>query len=298
METIKYSINENYKLLPSITTIGVFDGIHLGHKLLFDTLDIEKSNLKKMVITFMKNPDYSLMKRVNVGELITLEEKITFFESVGIDYLVLLDDDVLNFSYKEFNNLLIKLNVKSIVVGSDFVYGKDKKGNIDTLGENFNLYVCPVLKKNGYKLSSNNVREYLINGEVHKVKEILGTNYKVSGNVKKGAGLGRSFGFPTANIDIPCNAFKMLNGVYACYAYVGEKKYLAVVNVGINPTVNTQKFPRIEAHILDFNSDIYGKDVTIEFIKLLRKEQKFNNVAELTKVVMNDIECVKKGYSL
>ena len=301
MEIINYSITEKYDLLPSITTIGVFDGIHLGHKLLFETMELEKGNLKKMVITFFKNPDYSLEKREDNGELMTLEEKISFFESQNIDYLVLLNEDVLRYSYEKFNeDVLRKLKVKSIVVGDEFVYGHNKKGNISTLkiDNDFTVHVCPVLNKEGVKLSSNSIRKHLLLGEVEKVKDILGSNYKVSGIVKRGAGLGQKLGFPTANIDVPSNSFKLFNGVYACYAYVDLKKYLAVVNVGINPTVNTQKFPRIEAHIIDFNNDIYGKNITVEFISLLRGEKKFNTVDELIKVVSNDIELVKKGYKL
>lgn len=123
-------------------------------------------------------------------------------------------------------------------------------------------------------------------------------NYKVSGIVVKGASLGRNFGFPTANINILNISNEISNGVYACYVYVDEIKYLGVVNVGINPTVNTQKFPRIEAHIIDFNGDLYGKKIDIEFLELLRDEKKFNNVDELINVVNEDIERVKKGYTL
>ena len=299
MEIIKYSASDNYDLSASITTIGTFDGIHLGHKLLFETLDIEKGNLKKMVITFLKNPDYSLLKRENVGELITIDDKIAFFERQNIDYLVLLDEEVLKYPYNKFNDdVLKKLNVISVVVGNEFEYGLNKKGNINTLGEDFNLYVCPVLTKNGDKLSSNNVRKFLLGGEVEKVQDILGTNYKISGIVQKGASLGAKFGFPTANINIPVNSFKLLNGVYACYIYIDENKYLGVVNVGINPTVNTQKFPRIEAHVIDFKGDLYGRKITVEFLKMLRREKKFDNTDELIKVVLNDIEYVKKGFNL
>ena len=127
---------------------------------------------------------------------------------------------------------------------------------------------------------------------------ILGHNYIITGEVSKGAGLGKTFGFPTANIEIDETSFYMFEGVYACYVYIGETKYLSVVNVGKNPTINTQKFPRIEAFIIDFDQDIYGKNIKVEFLKMIRSERKFSNVEELIQEINKNVEFVKKGFKL
>ncbi len=299
MEIIEFNDICKVKFSECIATIGVFDGIHLGHKLLFKMLDENKDNYKKMVITFKTNPDYSLLKKENNGDLDTFENKIAYFKSEKIDYVVLLSSDVLGYTYQRFNDkVLKKLGVKRVIVGEDFVYGHNIEGNIGTLKKDFDVIVCDNLKNKQGKLSSQNIRDFLLIGDVSKVKEVLGTNFKLSGIVQKGAGLGSKLGFPTANIALAEKTFKIASGVYAAYIYIEKNRYLGVVNVGVNPTINTQKFPRIEAHIIDFNDDLYGKNITIEFLKLIRKEIKFENTQMLIETVKENIETVKKGYNI
>ncbi len=282
-----------------IATIGAFDGLHLGHKMLIDLLNENSGNLKKMVITFNIHPDYSLNKRFDNGNLTSREAKEKFFEDNKIDYYVVLGEDILEYSFQEFNQkVLKKLHVSKVVVGKDFKYGKNKMGNIESLKRDFDVIECPLIVSNGQKMSSQRIREHLENGDVELIREILGENYKVSGIVQKGAGLGRKLGFPTANILLNSNNYMIMNGVYACFLRVENdpNTYLAVVNVGKNPTINTQKFPRIEAHIIDYNEDLYGKQIVLEFLKLIRKEIKFASVDDLICEINKNVEEVKRGF--
>ena len=299
MEIISFVKGFNYKIPECIATIGAFDGLHLGHNMLVNCMDENKKRYKKMVITFEKHPDYSLNKREYSGLLSLKDDKIKYFESYNFDYFIVLNEDILDYSYQEFNEKVLKnLNVKALVLGSDFVYGRGGKGNISTLSSDFDVTECELLYSNGIKLSSQKVREYLSNGEVEKVKNVLGHNYKLTGEVKRGAGLGKTFGFPTANVEIEQTSYLLLEGVYACYIFVGKNKYLGVVNVGKNPTINTQKFPRVEAFIIDFDQEIYGEKITIEFLKMIRRERKFDSVNELILEIKKNVDFVKKGFNI
>ena len=284
----------------SIVTIGAFDSIHLGHKKLFSELLNQKENsngeYKTVVFTFDLHPDFYLKKRENNGFLENNKTKKEIFESFKIDYLIILNKDILSYSYKDFHEkVLDKVNTKKVIVGTDFVYGYNQTGNISTLKEDYEVIDFLVLKEDGDKISSSEIRKCLENGNVEEAAKLLGKPYTVEGIVEKGAGLGTKIGIPTANIKCPELGVKLADGVYGTVVVFGGNKYLGITNVGKNPTVNTQVKSRIETHIIDFDGDIYGKSITLEFVKFIRGEIKFKNVDELVKMIKKNIDDFKKG---
>ena len=282
-----------------IATIGSFDGIHIGHKKLFQSLVDKKkeyNNLyKTAVFTFELHPDYYLKKRNNVGLIESDKDKFQCFKDYEIDYVFQLSNSVLSLSYEEFHEFILdKYNTKIIVVGDDFKYGANASGNVDTLKKKYEVVSLLITNNSGEKLSSNMIRNYLEKGEVGKIKSVLGHNYFVEGVVAKGAGLGRKLGFPTANIEVDEKCYLMLEGVYETKVYINKKEYFGITNVGKNPTVNTQVKPRIETYILGFNGDLYGKTIKVEFLEFIRGEQKFSSVDELKQTIMNNVKDLKK----
>ena len=282
-----------------VCTIGVFDGVHKGHKLVFDALfkEAKKINAKTIVFTFDPHPDYVLSKRENKGYLLPLDERINAFRQLGIDYCCVIkcDEALVNMPYQEFNARFLS-EMNAIVVGSDFRYGHKAKGNTYTLTSiTDNLIVIPVLKDNeGKKIGSEDVRRYLDNGQIRQANNILLKNYKIGGIVSKGNKIGSTLGIKTANIRLEQNDFIMKKGVYKCYAIIDNEKYLAICNIGYSPTVKDNVDLRLEVHILDFDQDLYGKFMLVEFVDFIRDEIKFNNVGQLKAQILKDIEEVKK----
>ena len=286
----------------SIVTIGAFDSIHIGHEKLLNEMLKQKKNseykYKTIVFTFDMHPDYYLHKRNNNGYLQSKKEKNEIFKNYEIDYLVILGKDILGYSYKEFHKeILNKVNTKTVVVGSDFVYGLNKEGNVNTLKEDYNVIDLLAVNDNGQKISSTEIRNLLEQGKVEEASKLLGKPYSVSGVVIRGAGLGRKIGIPTANISCHEIGVKIADGVYGTIVKVSGEKYLGITNIGKNPTVNTQVVSRIETHIIDFDGDLYGKKIEIDFIKYIRGEIKFANVDDLVKMVKKNIEDFKKGIN-
>ena len=282
-----------------VCTIGVFDGVHKGHKLIFDALfkEAKKINAKTIVFTFDPHPDYVLSKRENKGYLLPLDERINAFRQLGIDYCCVIkcDETLVNMPYQEFNARFLS-EMNAIVVGSDFRYGHKAKGNTYTLTSiTDNLIVIPVLKDNdGKKIGSEDVRRYLDKGQIKEANNILLKNYKIGGIVSKGNKIGSTLGIKTANIRLEQNDFIMKKGVYKCYAIIDNEKYLAICNIGYSPTIIDNEDLRLEVHILDFDKDLYGKFMLVEFVDFIRDEIKFNNVDELKMQILKDIEEVKK----
>ena len=282
-----------------VCTIGVFDGVHKGHKLIFDALfkEAKKINAKTIVFTFDPHPDYVLSKRENKGYLLPLDERINAFRQIGLDYCCIIrcDEELVNMPYQEFNARFLS-EMNAIVVGSDFRYGRNAKGNTYTLASiTDNVIVIPVLKDNeGNKIGSEDVRRYLDNGQIREANNILLKNYKIGGIVSNGNKIGSTLGIKTANIRLEQNDFMLKKGVYKCYAIIDHEKYLSICNIGYSPTIKENKELRLEVHILDFEKDLYGKFMLVEFVDFIRDEIKFNNIKELKAQILKDIEEVKK----
>lgn len=270
---------------PCDVTIGFFDGVHLGHKALINTL--EKSSNKKVIITFEHHPTKS--------NLMSLDEKIYLLSKFDVDELIVIS--LLGSNQKvtaeQFIEFLKKICVKTISVGADFRFGFKASGDVSMLEQNFKVNICEFAKIDGEKISSMKIREALSAGNIDLCNSLLGRDYQITGKVVQGDQIGRTINFPTANIE--SEIYLPSNGVYATITLIENKIYNSVTNIGRRPTVNGTE-DRIETHILDFNEDLYGKKITVMFKKKLRNEQKFSSLEELKKAITNDIEKVEDYY--
>ena len=284
------NLNEIFNKEELSLMLGNFDGFHLGHKELLKVL--LKINTKKGLLTFCPHPS-TIFNESKFYSLDTIEDKEDYLKDY-IDYIIVLktSKEILNSSKETFINFLIKNNVKSVVCGNDYTFGYKKEGNVKDLNV-FDLHLVKDFKIENKRVSSTLIRECLKNGEIEAANKLLGRYYFIKGIVTKGAKIGRTIGFPTANIE-DTEYLLPKKGVYFCYAYVDDQKYKAMVNIGINPTINLIDKVRLEAHILDFNKDIYDKEIKIEFIKKLRDEKKFKSKEELIEtLIQNKQECEK-----
>jgi riboflavin kinase / FMN adenylyltransferase len=291
----------------SVLTVGTFDGIHLGHKkIISDLLKIKiEKNLRSVIVTFDPHPQFILRnKNTTIKLLSTTEEKLQEFEKLGIDLVY-----ILNFT-KEFSEisaedfyrhyLIENTGLTDIVFGYDHNFGRNREGNYDTLkdfSKKFGIEVHKVdeFKINGYKVNSSTIREFLSEGEVEKAVYILGHNYYLTGNVVYGDRRGSTIGFPTANVK-PLSEYKLVpkNGVYFVSAEVKGKKYFGMMNIGKRPTIAEQSEIFLEVNIFDFDDNIYGENIKIDFIKYLREEKKFGSLDELVQQLNRDKETCKK----
>ena len=189
------------------------------------------------------------------------------------------------------------LGIKKIVVGKDFKFGKNRSGDINTLIDSFgedNVFLLDDFLINNEKVSSTKLRYYLSSGEIDKANHLLGRDYCLTGKVTKGKQLGSKLGFPTANLTLDEEVYLPMYGVYYGVVEVDNKRFNSVANIGLNPTVDNEDSVKIEAHILDFNDDIYHKEISLFLKNFIRNEQKFENIDELKNQVLDDIESVKK----
>ena len=283
----------------NITTIGSFDGIHLGHKKILQTITktAKKNNGKSILITFWPHPRYVLKKNNDFKLLTSLDEKIKIFEENKIDILYVIDFS-LKFSkvsaYNFVKNILLdELKTNCILIGYNNNFGKNREGNIKYLEQNkniFNIDIISIPKQSIDKISisSTKIREYLTNGKIQSANQLLGRKYSINGKVVRGNGIGRKINFPTANIQI--NEPKKLlpkNGVYAVKVILNKKTYLGMLNIGYKPTIENKK-KTIEVNIFKFSKDIYNNKISINFIKRIRNEKKFKNLNELKKQLIID----------
>lgn len=279
--------------------LGYFDGVHLGHQRVINNAKktAEAKGWKSAVMTFDPHPSVVLGKNVQNAEYITpLPEKIELIENLGIDYLF-----VVHFSM-EFANLLpqefidqyiIALNVKHVIGGFDFTYGKMGKGNMETIQfhsrNKFDFTTVPKFTKCEEKVSSTIIRSKILAGEMEKMPELLGRFFSTTGIVVHGDKRGRTIGFPTANIDPAENYVLPPAGVYAVRTKVGQTWYKGVCNRGFKPTFYEDKDKQtIEVYIFDFSDEIYGEIVEVEWHLRLRSEQKFSGIDQLVAQIGKD----------
>lgn len=297
----------------SIVTVGTFDGLHLGHRKIIDTLvnTGNENNLRKVVVTFEPHPRLVLKKEGKPGDikiLTTLEEKIYNFESQGIDtlYVINFTKEFASTSAVEFykNYLIERIGLSHLVVGYDHMFGKNREGSIVTiqsLSEQFKFIVLRVeeFKLNSHIVSSTLIRKLLLDTNVKEASELLGRNYTLTGKVIYGDRRGKTMGFPTVNIK-PSDINKLIpaNGVYFVKVYVNDNDYFGMMNIGYRPTVNNERQIFLEIHLLDFNEDIYDETITVEFIDFIRHEQKFGSIEELTVQLKKDKQTIQEKITL
>lgn len=300
-------ISEIKKEENTAVTIGTFDGLHIGHQQILDVLKEKASqnNCRTFVVTFEPHPRLVLSKENGIKILTPIEEKIKVFENSGVENLL-----IINFT-KEFsqqtsvefieNFIIGKIGAKEIVIGYDHKFGKDRGGDESTFRKiaekfNFELTVVPAEKINGEIVSSTKIRHALNEGDLEKVNSYLNRNYFFHGKVVKGAGRGKTLGFPTANVKLN-NENKLIpkTGVYAVKCLVSGETVFGVMNIGVRPTFENLDEPVIEVNLFNFDKEIYGENIEIEFLKRIRDEKKFNSKEELIKQIERDkIEAMKE----
>jgi riboflavin kinase / FMN adenylyltransferase len=311
LEVIKleFPLNiEKTQIPPLSMALGYFDGVHLGHQkvILEAKKQANQKGLLSAVMTFDPHPSVVLGKNEKHVQYITpLAEKINLIEELGIDYLF-----IVNFT-AEFANLLpqefidqyvIDLNVKHVVAGFDFSYGRMGKGSMEILPfhsrEKFTFTIVDKFTSGDEKVSSTRIRQYIKNGRTTELPELLGRFYTTAGIVVHGDKRGRTIGFPTANVDTMDEFILPPLGVYAVKIKIGQDWYEGVCNVGYKPTFNKDALKvSVEAHIFNFKKDIYGKKVTIEWHQYLRKEQKFSGIDELVAQIEKDKQNAIKYFN-
>ena len=286
-------------------TIGSFDGVHLGHQDIINRLTAEahSNGALAVVLTFYPHPATVVRERDFPFYLTTPEEKAELMESLGVDILIThpFDKNTAATPAKEFMMMLHHhLGMKHLRVGYDFALGRNREGNLSKLAEygkelGYTIETTEVFKLDNQIVSSSRIRFLLGVGQVEEAAKLLNRNYSIRGVVVKGDQRGRTIGFPTANLDIWKMRAIPAAGVYACLAKLNDMTFKAVANIGVRPTFeNTPVPPRVEAHLLDFQGNIYGDLMTVEFIRRLRDEQRFSAIEDLVDQIERDIRVARQ----
>jgi len=283
----------------SLVTIGVFDGVHQGHKHLIAKLKelAAKQSLCTVALTFHTHPQEILKPNSQPPFLTDASEKAELLKNEGVTSAIVLTftPELAQLSARHFVELLQnKLRMQGLVIGPDFALGRRGEGNIPTLkklGEElgFSVSVIPPVKMNGEIISSTVIRKAMADGDMEKVHKMMGRPFSLHGKVIHGKGRGASLGFPTVNLDVMKGQALPPDGVYATLAHTDDKTFPSVTNVGKNPTFGEAE-RTVEAFLLDFHEDLYQHEVKIEFIHKLRNEIKFADSDELIKQIYQDIE--------
>jgi riboflavin kinase/FMN adenylyltransferase len=273
-------------------TIGNFDGLHLGHQQLIDRV-ISFKDTKHAVLTFDPHP-LSVVRKQMLRTLTQKNDKIKLLSSFNLDFIIIVDFTLgfSNLSINEFIQFLKKIRVKRVIVGRDARFGYRGEGSIENLKEHFLVEVVDDLLYNNTRVSTTYVKDLLAEAELESTYALLNRNYRIQGYVVHGNKVGHKLGFPTANIDYD-HYFLPKNGVYYVKVYIDGQSHHAMANIGYNPTVNFTTECRLEVYILDFQSEIYGKLIDVEFIRYIRSEIKFKSRKELIDQLKHDEEVIR-----
>ncbi len=283
---------------PVVLTLGSFDGVHLGHHGLIDQLkEIAKNKgYKTALLTFVPLPKKYFDKEGNFKLLTTDQEKIDLLSRTGIDYLI-LEDFNKDFASQEPEEFIKKLKneygMKLLLMGYDHHFGKDKKGNFEYIRSlapllDFETQIIKPVLRDGKPISSSLIRKQIIEGDVEKANQLLGYPYFIQGKVVSGNRIGNKLGFPTANIQPDSNdKLNPKQGVYIVKSPIEGEDVYGMMNIGLRPTIDGTK-QIMEVHFFDFDGDLYGKNLKIEFLKRLRNERKFPSLDALTKQLGED----------
>lgn len=282
----------------TILTVGVFDGVHLGHKHLISQLVVkaEQESLLSGVVTFWQHPQEVLYPAIKLPFLTDLAQREKLLQNEGVDIVVPLTftTETARLSAHDFIGLLIRhLRMRGMVIGPDFALGRGREGNADALGklgreQGFSVTVVPPVVIDGEVVSSTAIRKALADGDVRKVRRLAGRSFSLRGRVVAGTGRGVALGFPTANLGIDPDQALPVDGVYAGWADVEDKILPAMINIGTNPTFGDKR-RAVEVYIVDYQGKLYGREIQVEFVERLREERRFNSVEELKKQIAEDV---------
>lgn len=289
-----------------IVTIGMFDGVHAGHRAILQQLEESKKqcNGESVLLTFWPHPRIFFEKTDGFSTLTTIEEKLQLLEQTGLDACVVLpfSKEFASLSPEEYiQTILVNgLKAKKIVIGYDHKYGKNGLGTFELMKQygrtnNFDVEEINAFSFNSDAVSSTKIRRFIYEGNIEKANQFLSYDYFLQGLVVSGSQIGRTIGFPTANIQVN-SEYKTIpaTGVYAGYSIINDKKYKAVINIGCNPTISTNNTISIEVHLVDFQQDLYDKNLRVSFERRLRDEQKFDSLENLKKAIQRDVDSVRE----
>lgn len=296
---------ENYKKnnIPVVATIGQFDGLHVAHLLLINnTIDIAKNkNIKSAIFTFDPHPDFVLKKDLTNTYVTPINEKIKLLANLGLDFMFIIkfDLDIAGIESIDFvNNILVNNNVKEVVVGFDFCFGKYGKGKANEITKLSNglikTTIIEEIKYNEEKIGTTLVKQYLKLGKVDEVYKLLGRFYKIKGTVVEGNKVGRTLNLPTANLKVDKQFANIKPGVYAVRVLIENKQYYGFANLGYNPSFNESIDMVFETHIFDYSDNLYGSTLEIELLSFIREEIKFKSKEEFLNQINIDKEKVQK----
>ena len=282
-----------------LLTIGVFDGVHLGHKYLISQLKelAQQRNLLSGVVTFRQHPQAVLLPQTKLPFLTDLSQRINLLKNEGVEAVIPVSftRELAQLSVRQFVSLLKEyLGMQGLVIGYDFALGRDREGNSDTLralGQHmsFTVTMMPPVIINGEVVSSTAIRNALANGDMKRVQKLSGYFFRLHGRVVTGAGRGLELGFPTANVAVNLGQALPADGVYVTWAYINDKAYPSMTNIGRCPTFGDSE-RGVEVYVLDYHGDLYGHEMKIDIIERLRDEKKFDSAEELKRQIADDIK--------
>lgn len=291
---------------PSAVTIGVFDGVHLGHQHLVGQLceQARARDLAAVALTFNPHPRTVIRPGIGMTYLTSLEERVEQLQALGLDAVGILPftSELAQLSPRDFLALLVdELQMRLLMVGPDFALGRNRAGTIGVMRQvgkelGFDVEVAPLLAEDGEKVGSSSIRQALAEGDVSRVAKLLGRPFSLRGPVVEGDRRGRTLGFPTANIAIGLDRALPAYGVYVTRAYVGETAYESCTSIGIRPTFDVEPRPTVETFIIDFDEDIYGQEMRIDLLERLRGELRFESVDDLVAQMHKDIDNTRAHF--
>ena len=287
----------------TMISVGVFDGVHLGHQRLLTHLrdEARNKNLLSCVVTFKSHPEVILGGANKLLWLSDLETRTELIRSLGIDIVIALpfSAELARLTARRFVELLKEhLRMRGLIVGPDFALGRDREGDAEKLAllgkeMDFSVEVIPVVVIDGLVVSSSTIREALAEGDMKKVEKLIGRFFSLTGKVVTGDRRGRSLGFPTANLDLRPDQALPADGIYATITHTDDNSLPSVTNIGIRPTFDEKK-RLVETYILDFQGDLLGQKITVDLVDRLRDEKRFDTVDELKAQITKDVEQSRK----
>ena len=293
----------------SVVTIGSFDGVHIGHQAILQQVIDKAKSLDSLAVamTFEPQPQEYFAAETAPPRLMRLREKIEALLDFGMDLVVCLrfNDQLSSLTATEFvQDILVHgVNTRHLIVGDDFRFGCDRKGDFDTLvtmGQDlgFSVQNTQTVEVESQRVSSTLVRQLLHKSDFDQVSKLLGRPFSINGKVTFGQQLGRELGFPTANVNL--NRFRApLTGVYAVWVDIEgiEGRFRGAANVGVRPTIGDIEKPILEVHLLDFDRQIYGQRISVEFVNKIRDEQQFTSLEHLSDSISDDVIMIKQWFA-
>lgn len=289
---VYFELNENKN---TVLALGFFDGVHFAHQTLIKkTVELaQKNGIKSALITFLDSPFYILTGK-NPSYITLLDDKINLIQNLGVDDIYVLDFNKYKLmeAHDYIHNVLIEhFHPKFIVTGFNHRFGANKKGDsklLSSFNHDFNyVEINPIYEKN-ILISSTNIKKFISDGEIELANKMLNRNFSIKGTVIKGQEIARTLGYRTANIILDNKLIKPKYGVYFGYSYYKNTKYPSLINFGIRPSVDKNLVETLEVHLLNFNKNLYGEELKVEFETFRRGEIKFSNIEELKNKINSD----------